>query len=77
MITACFAYPNGTTRQNDKSTDFHYLNKDFQSNSSILFKQLPLWDVLLNTSTKDLLKKYSALARRVLGKCLSSTNIRL
>ena len=29
---ACFAYPDGTIRQNDKLTVFHQLTKDFQSN---------------------------------------------
>ena len=29
---ACFTYPDGTIRQNDKSTVFHHLTKDFQSN---------------------------------------------
>ena len=29
---AGFAYPDGTIRQNDKSTVFHHLTKDFQSN---------------------------------------------
>ena len=30
--TACFTYPDGTIRQNDDSTVFHHLTKDFQSN---------------------------------------------
>ena len=34
MIAAYFAYPNGTIKQNHKSTVFHYLSKDFESNPS-------------------------------------------
>ena len=37
--SACFAYPDGTIRQNDKSTIFS-LNKDFQSNPPDTMKQL-------------------------------------
>ena len=72
-VFPCFAYPDRTV---DKSTVCHHLNKHFQSNpldtiataiaDSILF---------LNTSTQNLTKTYSALARRVLVKFLNLTNI--
>ena len=42
MIAAYFAYPNGTIKQNDKSTVFHYLSKDLNQILQILFKQLSL-----------------------------------
>ena len=42
--SACFAYPDGTIRQNDKSTIFNLkfliFNKDFQSNPPDTMKQI-------------------------------------
>ena len=32
---ACFAYPDGTIRQNDKSAVFHHVNENFYSNQSV------------------------------------------
>ena len=74
---ACFTYPNGTIRQNDKSTVFHHLTKDFQSNSPDTI-ETAIADVMfiLNLSTQNLLKTYSALAKRILVKVLNITNIR-
>ena len=37
---ACFTYPDGAIRQNDNSTVFHYLTKDFQAIHQILLQQL-------------------------------------
>ena len=37
---ACFTYPDGTVRQNDKSAVFHHLTKIFNSIHQTLLKQL-------------------------------------
>ena len=66
---ACFAYPDGTIRQNDKSTVLHRLTKDFQSNLADTI-ETPIADgmFILNLSTWKLPKTYSALVRRILVK---------
>ena len=66
---ACFAYPDGTIRQNDKSTVLHHLTKDFQSNLADTI-ETPIADgmFILNLSTWKLPKTYSALVRRILVK---------
>ena len=66
---ACFAYPDGTIRQNDKSTVLHHLTKDFQSNLADNI-ETPIADgmFILNLSTWKLPKTYSALVRRILVK---------
>ena len=74
---ACFAYPGRTIRQNDKSTVFHHLVKDFQPNPPDTIETTVADGMLiLNVSTQNLLKTYSALARRILVKVLNLTNIR-
>ena len=72
---ACFTYPAGTFRQNDKLTVFHHLTKDFQFNPPI---ETAIVDgmFILNLSTQNLPKTYSALVRRILVKVLNLTNIR-
>ena len=74
---ACFAYPGRTIRQNDKSTVFHHLTKDFQPNPPDTI-EIAIADgmLILNVSTQNLPKTYSALARRILVKVLNLTNIR-
>ena len=73
----CFAYPDGTIRQNDKSTVFHHLTKDFQSNPpDTIGTAIADGMFILNLSTQNLPKTYSALARRILVKVLNLTNIR-
>ena len=72
----CFTYPDGTIRQNDKSTVFHHLTKDFQSNPPDTIETAIADGMsILNESTQNLPKTYAALARRILLKVLSLTNI--
>ena len=74
---ACFAYPGRTIRQNDKSTVFHHLTKDFQPNPPHTIETAIADGMLiLNVSTQNFLKTYSALAKRILVKILNLTNIR-
>ena len=73
---ACFTYPDGTIRQNDNSTVFHHLTKDFQSNPpDTIETAIADGMFILNLSTQNLTKIYSALARRILVKVLNLTNI--
>ena len=74
---ACFTYPDGIIRQNDKSTVFHHLTKDFQSNPPDTI-ETAITDgmFILNLSTQNLPKTYLALARRILVKVLNLPNIR-
>ena len=60
---ACFTYPDGTITQNDKSTVFHHQTKDFQSNPRDTV-EIAIADgmFILNLSTQNLPKTYSALA---------------
>ena len=74
---ACFAYPDGTIRQNDKSTVCHHLNKDFQSNPpDAIETAIADGMFILDLCTQNLPKRYSALARRVLVKFLNLSYIR-
>ena len=74
---ACFAYSDGTSRQNDKLTVFHHLTNDFQSNPpDTIETAIANGMFILNLSTQNLPKTYSALARRILVKVLNLTNIR-
>ena len=74
---ACFAYLDGTIRQNNKPTVFHHLTKDFQSNPpDTIETAIADGMFILNLSTQNLPKTYSALARRILVKVLNLTNIR-
>ena len=74
---ACFAYPGRTIRQNDKSTVSRHLTKDFQPNPpDTIETAIADGMLILNVSTQNLLKTYSALARRILVKVLNLTNIR-
>ena len=74
---ACFTYSDGTIRQNDKSAVFHHLTKDFQSNPPDTIETAVADGMfILNLSTQNLPKTYSALARRILVKVLNLTNIR-
>ena len=68
----------GTIRQNDKLTAvFHHLTKDFQSNPpDTIETAIANGMFILNLSTQNLPKTYSALARRILVKVLNLTNIR-
>ena len=74
---ACFTYPlDAIVRQNDKSIVFDHLTKDFQSNTPDTIKTAIADGMfILNLSTQNLLKTYSALARRTLVKALNLTNI--
>ena len=74
--SACFAYPDGNIRQNDKSTVFDHLTKDFSSNPpDTIETTIADGMFILNLSTQSLPKTYSALARRILVKVLNLTNI--
>ena len=74
---ACFAYSDGTSRQNDKLTIFHNLTNDFQSiPPDTIETAIANGMFILNLSTQNLPKTYSALARRILVKVLNLTNIR-
>ena len=69
---ACFAYSDGTSRQNDKLTVFHHLTKDFQSNPSDTIETVIANRMfILNLSTQNFPKTYSALARKILVKVLN------
>ena len=72
-VFPCFAYPDGTV---DKLTVCHHLNKHFQSNPlDIIVTAIADSILFLNSSTQNLTKTYSALAKRVLVKFLNLTNI--
>ena len=74
---ACFAYSDGTSRQNDKLTILHNLTNDFQSNpQDTIETAIANGMFFLNFSTQNLPRTYSALARRILVKVLNLTNIR-
>ena len=74
---ACFTYSDGTSRQNDKLTIFHNLTNDFQCNPpDTIETAIANGMFILNLSTQNLPKTYSALARRILVKVLNLTNIR-
>ena len=74
---ACFAYSDGTSRQNHKLTIFHNLTNDFQSiPPDTIETAIANGMFILNLSTQNLPKTYSALARRILVKVLNLTNIR-
>ena len=74
---ACFAYSDGTSRQNDKLTVFHHLTNDFQSNPpDTIETAIANGMFILSLSTQNLSKTYSALARRIIVKVLNLTNIR-
>ena len=55
---ACFTYPNGIIRQNDKSSVFHHLTKDFQSNPPDTI-ETAITDgmFILNLSTQNLIQR--------------------
>ena len=74
---ACFTYPDGTVRQNNKSAVFHHLTKDFQFNPpDTIGTAIADGMFISNLSTQNLPKTYSALVRRILVKVLNLTNIR-
>ena len=55
--SACFAYPDGIIRQNDKSN--HHLNKDFQSNPPDTIETgIADGMFILNLSPQNLSKTY-------------------
>ena len=73
--SARFAYPDGTISQNNKSTVFHHLTKDFQpSPPDTIEPALADGMFILNLNTQNPPKTYSALARRILVEVLNLTN---
>ena len=64
----CFTYPDGTIRQNGKSTVFHHLTKDFQSSTpDAIEAAIADGMFILNLNTQNLSKTYSALGRSFLS----------